>query len=172
MITEKWKDVIGYEGLYQISSDGRVKSSYRHPGAVGHFGTTIIDSEGYPQIRLVKNGVTSVYRVHNLVLTAFCGLRPDGYQCLHNDGNRQNIKLENLKWGTQFENADDAIRHGTQVRGETSGRAKLTTDQVLIIKRLSSYGHSLRSLGKRFRVDHTTIGAIKTGKSWSHLKDW
>jgi len=169
MITETWRDIIGYEGLYRISSEGRIMSRYRRPEAKGHIRETYLDSEGYPQVRLVKDGVTVCYRVHYLVLLSFRGPRPQGYQCLHGDGNRQNVRLDNLRWGTQYENAADAVRHGTQVRGETNGRSKLTEAQVATIKKLLTAGHSLRNLGRRFGVDHTTIGAIKRGKSWGHL---
>ncbi|RLC89135.1 MAG: hypothetical protein DRJ03_00855 [Chloroflexi bacterium] len=166
---ETWRDIVGHEGLYRILSEGRVMSRYRRPEARGYIRKTYLDGEGYPQMRLVKNGVTAYYRVHYLVLLSFCGPRPKGHQCLHRDGDRQNVRFNNLRWGTQRENAADAIRHGTQVRGETNGRSKLTESQVITIKKLLATGHSLRSLGKRFGVDHTTIGAIKLGKSWGHL---
>jgi len=93
----KWQNIPGYEGLYQVSSNGDIKSLCRRPGVMGHIRKTFLDSEGYPQILLTKNGISRKYRVHNLVLLTFRGPRPVGCQCLHNDGDRRNVGLDNLR---------------------------------------------------------------------------
>jgi hypothetical protein len=116
---ERWKPVVGHEGCYEVSDLGRVRSLDR-----------TITRNGLP-VRLrgrmlrqyTRDKVDNRYsvtlaqgdqrRVHHLVLEAFIGPRPDGLIGCHNDGNCQNNKVANLRWGTYSSNARDQIKHGT-----------------------------------------------------------
>jgi hypothetical protein len=106
---EIWLPVVGYEGLYEVSSLGRVWSNYRggrylKPGR--HVG-------GYPQVNLAKDGVHRMWLVHQLVALAFHGSRPDGEEVRHRDGIAAHVPASNLEWGTHAENIEDRRRHGT-----------------------------------------------------------
>lgn len=107
--------------------------------------------------------------IHRAVLETFVGPCPPEQECRHLDGVASRNVLENLKWGTKVENAQDKIHHGTQPRGERSGTAKLTEVQVLEIRGRVP-GETLRSLAKEYGVSHTAIRRAANGIKWAHLK--
>lgn len=118
---EEWRPVPGYEGYYEVSSLGRVKSLEReipHPtsGVIRikeKIRTAIPEKQfGYLYLSLHKGGERERFAVHYLVLRAFVGPRPEGMQACHNDGNNTNNRVENLRWGTPKENVADIKRHG------------------------------------------------------------
>lgn len=102
---EQWKPVVGYEGLYEVSNLGRVKSLARE--VVGHGGSTyrimdrILKPAGgrYPQVALCKGGTSKSYRIHTLVVEAFIGPRPTGgdYTVDHVNKDKKDNRVENLR---------------------------------------------------------------------------
>jgi hypothetical protein len=108
---EVWKDVIGYEGIYQVSNFGRVKVLPRIKINKGSYFTAekILkpgNDDGYQKVVLTKNGIRSTKKVHRLVASAFYGEHKE--LCVnHIDSNRSNNNIENLEWVTHLEN----IRH-------------------------------------------------------------
>ena len=118
-MAEEWRPVVGYEGLYEVSDAGRVRSLSREV-RTGR-GTRMVDGRilspargvgGYPVVSL-SNGGARVRPVHRLVLEAFVGPRPAGTECCHGDGDPENNRLSNLRWDTHESNMDDQRRHGT-----------------------------------------------------------
>ena len=113
IMDEIWKPVLGYEGQYEVSDKGRIKSYRRHKEG------QILRPGCMPQGHLsVALGRKNSQCVHKLVLNAFVGVAPDGYECLHANGNPADNRLENLRWGTRSENIRDAVRHGTWMTPE------------------------------------------------------
>lgn len=117
-LMEIWKVIPGYEGRYEVSDQGRVKSYCRNregrllkPGRMpgGHLSVAL--GRGDSQC------------VHKLVLLAFVGPAPDKHECCHNNGNPADNRLENLRWGTRRENILDAVRHGTWMTPERKAAA-------------------------------------------------
>ena len=121
---EEWRPVVGYEGVYEVSNLGRVKSLPRmtptrwntprhHPGGI--LKSKVAPTTGYVRVTLVdaNRGKKRYANIHSLVLEAFVGPRPDGLECCHNDGNRLNAELANLRWDTRSANTADAVEHGT-----------------------------------------------------------
>jgi hypothetical protein len=111
MKIEIWKDVIGYEGLYQVSNFGQVKALPRIKIAKGSYWTSekILkpgSDDGYQKVVLTKNGIRSTKKVHRLVASAFYGEYKE-LSVNHIDSNRANNRIENLEWVTHLEN----IRH-------------------------------------------------------------
>lgn len=108
---EVWKDIEGFEGLYQVSDLGRVKSLDRiityKDGRKYHYPEKILaaplDSKGYPQVVLCKEGKRVTERVHVLVAKHFIGERPEGYDIKHIDGNKAKSAVSNLKYVTHKE---------------------------------------------------------------------
>ena len=106
---EIWKDIKGYEGLYQVSNEGRVKALSRV--VKSRWGTPkplkekeireIVDSLGYSRLSLSKDGNVKTHKIHRLVAEAF--LVGEG-QINHIDGNKQNNHVSNLEFCTQREN--------------------------------------------------------------------
>jgi len=120
--TERWLPVVGFEGFYEVSNAGRVRSLERtvtwRNGATRTYPSKLLrctpDSVGYPRVTLGLGVDRKRYfrRVHRMVLTAFMGPNPpDMPDVLHGDGNKMNNTLSNLRWGTPLQNADDARRH-------------------------------------------------------------
>lgn len=107
-LCEQWRPVVGYEGLYSVSSLGRVRSHHYGDRVV----STHLDNLGYPAIGLSSNNKRVKRRVHSLMLTAFVGPRPEGMVARHLDDNRSNNIIENLAWGTPLENSQDKYRNG------------------------------------------------------------
>jgi hypothetical protein len=116
-----WASVPGYEGFYEVSNYGDVRSltrsvSYGRHGRVTYQGRDIKQfvSGKYLSVKLAKAGITKTVYVHELVLLAFEGSRPqllERCEIRHLDGDRFNNNLSNLKYGTAKENADDRKRH-------------------------------------------------------------
>jgi len=103
MQKETWKDVIGYEGLYQVSSYGRVFS------LISNKYLSLCNSSGYNRVILSKNGMSKYIHVHRLVANAFIS-NPYKKPCIdHIDGNRRNNKIDNLRWVTYCENNNNEI---------------------------------------------------------------
>ena len=117
---ENWLPVVGYEGFYEVSNLGNVRSVDREfVNARGHKrlwpGKAIkpmVGTNGYPSVGLKKIGTVKRCNVHSLVMAAFVGGRPHGMDILHKDGCKTNPKLDNLRYGTKSENGLDAVRHG------------------------------------------------------------
>ena len=109
IMTEAWKDIKGYEGYYQVSNLGRVKSIDKL-----RFNSDVIikgkilkpwdNSHGYLQVKFVKNRVKKMPKVHRLVAQTFLGLDPNRVFVNHKDGNRSNNNIDNLEWVTRREN--------------------------------------------------------------------
>lgn len=100
---EIWKDVLGYEGLYQASNNGKIYSkSTKRERSLGNHHT------GYLNCCLSKNNAPKTFSVHRLVWEAFNGKIPDGFHVDHIDGDRHNNKLENLQLLTKSENSRKA----------------------------------------------------------------
>lgn len=123
---EKWRPVIGFEGLYEVSDEGRVRSlprvvPHRSGGRLTLSGRVLVGSRratrGYPMVNLWKDNTQHARYVHALVLEAFVGPRPASADACHADGSVDNNRLTNLRWGSRSENMADAIRHGTTTRG-------------------------------------------------------
>ncbi len=108
---EEWKPVVGYEGKYEVSSHGRVRSLPRQatPGKIRKLQPL---KDGYKRVSLCKGGVCVHKRVHRLVLEAFVGECPEGMVACHLDSKTSNNILDNLEWDTHKNNTADVIARG------------------------------------------------------------
>ena len=175
---ENWKSVPGWEGWYEVSDAGRVRSLPRQSTANGapawYEGRLLSASRlknGYMQVSLSRPGERCYAYVHKLVLLAFEGPPPDGTEVCHADGTRDNNSLSNLRYGTRSENARDRIAHGRgpdgkKIRGENNGVARLTEADV---RRIRAMPGTLKEIAAEFGVHFGTIHCIKSGKTWGHL---
>lgn len=108
--------------------------------------------------------------VHRLVLLAFVGPCPEGMEACHNDGDSTNNSLSNLRWDTPKNNHADKKKHGTVNLGEENPSAKLTEEQVRMIRRLYDLrGVSIYRLAKDFGCSWHNIRNIVTRKIWNHV---
>lgn len=117
---ERWLPVPDWEGLYEVSDHGRVRSLARtiirsngRPYSVPErILTERVGSMGYPQVSLCRDNKIRQASVHVLVLEAFDRPRPEGHHACHWDDIKTNNHVSNLRWGTPSDNAQDALRNG------------------------------------------------------------
>ena len=167
-MTELWKPVVGYEGLYEVSDLGQVRSVPR-PRAKGGILTQTPNTKGRLMVSLSKPGLgVKNLQVHRLVAEAFLG--PSDLLVLHDDGDHTNNLPGNLKYGTYALNNEDSRRHGTMAVGSKSHLAMLTEEVVAKVKARLLKGESCASLARELSVDRTTISCIKHGKTWNHVE--
>lgn len=177
--TEHWLPVVGFEGLYEVSDFGRVRSLDRtvvtSNGPRQYRGRLLKSyinkgTRGYPFVGLSRPGLNASYPVHILVLTAHAGPCPAGQEARHGPAGKADASLENLCWGTRAQNVGpDRVRDGQSNRGERQGRHKLTETQVLEIRRRRAAGEELRPLAEEFGVSVQTISGIGLGNGWAWL---
>ncbi len=158
----EWRPLPGYEGLYRVSDLGQVYSIAKKKFLSQRWTKQRGQGSNYLRVNVWKDGKKRNVRVHTAVLTAFVGPRPAGHQCRHLDGDPNNNKLSNLKWGTRKENAADMRKHGN-----TPGW--LTDEQVLKIRRRRADGEKLTVLAKEFGVSTAAISSCCLGNSYAHL---
>lgn len=108
MQKEIWVEIPHYEGYYQVSNFGRIKSTKRE-GAKGGFLKQSTSGRGYLFVHLSKKGIVETCFLHQIVATLFCGGYCKGLQVNHKDGNKKNNHFENLEWVTPKENTNHAI---------------------------------------------------------------
>lgn len=167
---EIWKPVPGYEGIYEVSTHGRVASvSTNWRGYGRRLMEQDMDIYGYMKVRLTKEGCRKKLSVHRLVCLAFLGDPGDGDQVCHNNGDRADNRLENLRWGTAKENAADRDRHGMTAIGRRNAQAVLDADDIHRIRKLASKGLVQRSIADKFGVSQRTIHDVLTGRTWKHV---
>ena len=169
---EEWRDVIGYEGLYQVSNYGRVKSF--HNNGVRTLNPSFADYPGYYVVNLTKNGKQQTQYVHILVAQAFIPNPENKSYVNHIDGDKLNNCLENLEWTTPTENSRHAWRNGL-IKSRTGTKnlhSKLTPEQVRYI-RVSYKPHdenfSIVALARKFNVSKSTIYLVLARKTYKDV---
>lgn len=169
---EEWRDVVGWEGLYQVSSLGQVRSlprpNRKGVGRILKYGIQVNGS--YRAVTLSSGPRQSRRLVHLLVLEAFHGPRPDGMVGCHGPGGSQDNRASVLRWDTPSANSGrDRLRDGTLRIGESHPNARFTDEQVAEMRRRYSAGESQASLGRAFGTSGEVVGPVVTGKTWRHL---
>jgi len=159
---EDWVDTIGYEGLYQVSSLGRVKSLKRK-WVPSEFILKPYDTKHYLTVGLSKGSprkITNV-RVHSLVYTCFEGELPEGLTINHIDGNKHNNHRSNLELLTLSDNVKDAHKRGSYYNKKgLSKSCKLSLEEALVVKESKLKSSKLASF---YKVSTSTINNIKRG---------
>lgn len=176
---EEWRPVVGYEDAYEVSNLGRIRSvdrmvstSNRWGGFTKNIKGKILSQSGRAGYRSVclSSGSHKTHNVHILVLTSFVGPAPDGHVCCHGDGNKENNRVDNLRWGTVKENCADTVRHGNSMRGEKNHTARLNTEKVIAIKTLYNKTKAThKDLASLFDVHTSTVKDITSGRTWGHV---
>lgn len=167
---EIWKSIPGYEGYYEASNMGRIRSITRQ---VRNWGThkqrkdSIILKpnpviHGYNAVCMYRDGEKMKFcKVHRLVASAFLG--PSDLQVNHKDGNRRNNKLENLEWCTGSENNKHAFKF---LGRKPKINHKLTLIDVQVVKECLAAGFYQYEIANYFKVCQSAISHIARGKTW------
>lgn len=179
---EEWRPVVGYEGFYEVSNMGQIRSLSRlvvggngarkfQVGRVlsqSRTGKTAKRGAGYMAAKLSVHGTGKLTKVHREVAIAFIP-NPLGLpQVNHKDTNTFNNRAGNLEWVTNAGNIQHASRNGLlrPQRGERCVTHKLTEQEVMEIRSIKGIGQ--RVIAKRFGVGKTQIARIQQGVSWAH----
>ena len=166
---EEWRDIPGFEGMFQVSSMGRVKSLDRivggaggrtrvFPGSMRSFGRA---GAGYRNVTLGKNGRRRTFRLHRLVLSVFVGPCPEGFQGSHLNGDPGDNRLCNLKWESARDNHMRQWDHGTRP-------SVLTREDVIEIRARRAAGEPFRTIFPDYSAAESTITQAASGHTWSH----
>lgn len=168
MKCEVWKDIKGYEGLYQVSTYGNIKRLDRYVN--GRFGLRLIkerelgkydSGNGYRKIHLVKEGIGKQFFIHRLVGIAFIPNPEMKPQINHKDFNRQNNHVDNLEWVTGKENTNHAKRAGRTVG--TNGKCGSEHHNAVAVYQVSSRGEILNEF------ETMAEASKRTGAHWSKI---
>lgn len=175
---ETWKPIPGYEGYYEASNKGRIRSLERmiksNYGSVRAWPERIMSqtpqSAGYLICTLSKRGESSQHLIHKLVTSAFLGECPDGYVIHHRNHNRQDNRVKNLEFQ---EASSHGAMHALEIvsaKGSANAHSKLTEEDVIRIRELYSTGNVLqRQLARQYEVDDSVISRVITRQAWRHI---
>jgi len=172
---EEWRDIPGYEGFYQVSSMGRVKSLHSYKGETGRILKTwfVGYKRGYEATTLTQEGIHKRVYIHDLVASAFIGKNPGGYTCNHKDGVKKNNKPDNLEYCTQADNNLHSFRvlkrSPVIKRGSDNKNSKLQEEDVREIRRLYATGKTPMEISRMFPVNNRCIGMIVHRQTWKHI---
>lgn len=152
---------------YRITKDGRIWSLYS-----GKWLNLMENTWGRLRVSLYKNNKGYHRDVHRLVLETFMGACPEGMEACHNNGDRLDNRLGNLRWDTRSNNAKDAVRHGTISfgSGENNVRSKLREKDVINIIHL--YNTKLfrqQEIADMYKISQSQVSHIFSRRRWKHL---
>jgi len=166
---ETWKSIVGWEGYYEVSDLGRIKSVAKSRGRqLGRIMIHGINSDGYHRVRLNRHAKQTSIGVHFLVAAAFLGPCPDGMEVNHINGDKGDNHPQNLEYLTHQQNTQHAITIlGRRIASaEEHGRAKLTWDDINQIRLARQNGASIVSLATQSNVSKSTIRRIVRFENW------
>lgn len=180
---EIWKDIAGYEGLYEVSSFGRVRSMPRNipKTRYGQMVPTLYSGKllsgtnrlGYRAVLLYREKASKHFLIHRLVAVAFIPQVEGKPQINHINGIKDDNRVSNLEWVDASENQLHAIALGlvdhSHMKGANNTGAKLTADDVIQIRSLLQAGKKSNELAAKYRVSTSCIYKIKHGLKWKSL---
>lgn len=176
--TEVWKDVNTHIGLYQVSNLGRVKRLMGTKPQAKNKQDEILklhNVNNYRFIGMSKGGRSTQILVHRLVAIHFIPNPENKPQVNHINGIKTDNRAENLEWVTAKENAKHAIEFGLRdmFLGESNPTAKLTNENVLLIRELLSKGWSAYRIRKTLfpHLAATTVYDVMNNKTWAKIQN-
>lgn len=177
-MNEIWKDIEGYEGYYQVSSHGKVRSMEREvpdpriKSGVKKVSSRVmkpgVHNRGYLKVSLRKGGAKQMLYIHRLVGSAFLERDEHRTTINHLDGDKTNNHVSNLEWLSHLDN----VRHARETGlAPTRPRAKITKLDVLWIREWLSQGFKQQAIAEAFGLDARSISAINVGRTWGDVEN-
>lgn len=169
-----WKPIQECNGVYAASNTGRIKRIVRGSRQLRLSGKPLRPvklADGYLRLCLHYEGRQYNRLVHVLIVEAFLGPRPSGYQVNHKNGNKADNRIHNLEYVTPSENTQHAHDTGLAKRyiGESNGRCVLTAQQVINIRVRRAKGELGVVLAAEYGVTAGTICAVYRRRNWQHI---
>jgi transcriptional regulator with XRE-family HTH domain len=176
MQEEIWKAVVGYEGFYEVSTLGNIRSLDRIGENGRRWKGRVMKPQvvrGYLHVALNRNGHTKQCLLHRLIVEAFIGSIPEGYQVNHRDCNKVNNRVSNLEIVTASQNMrhahDNGLVRPSSARGEAISISVLTEADVIRIFEMSASGMSQKEIADMLGVAKNTIQCVLSRFTWSHV---
>ena len=169
---EIWKDIEGYEGLYQVSNLGRVKSLDRHIRGTnnslrfhcGRIMSPADNGKGYLSLTLKNNGQEKTVYVHRLVAQHFIPNPNRKSDVNHKDFDKSNNRCDNLEWATRSENERHSLIHG-------KARQRITAEDVISIRNRKNNGESYNSIFGDYvnKISQSAFLKAYRGYTWKYI---
>lgn len=174
MSEERWRPVMEWEGLYEVSNRGAVRSVARW--VLCRDGRRLAEGKvlrpamtsGYWRVALSDGERRELQLVHRLVATAF--IPGCGDVVRHLDGNGMNNDEANLAWGSYADNETDKLRHGRRPMGESHPNSKMTDGHVREIRSLHGRGFSQLKIASALGLNRGVVGVVVRGEGWTHVR--
>jgi hypothetical protein len=179
---EIWKDIKGFEGYYQVSNHGKIKSLSRSiinsKGIAKKLSEKILkprpNKDGYVRVCLYSPSSNVDRLIHLIVAEHFIPKVDGKHQINHINGVKHDNHVSNLEWCTPSENIrhsfDELKREVFFAKGSEHPNSKLNEEKVYAIRKALQEGVSFRKLAKKYGVNRGSIGRIKHGLTWKHVK--
>lgn len=162
-MSEQWKPVVGFEGWYEVSDHGNVRSvprvnaqGKRYKGRL--LSPATVPRTGIRQVVLFRDGERTSSTVHKLVMNAFVGPAPEGQEIVHIDGNASNNRRDNLKWGYRSETSQIILKKGNHVHKR---KERCPRGHLLEMPNLTAH-----SVGRGWR------SCLSCHKTHKHVRDY
>lgn len=163
--TDIWRDIPGYEGIYQASTEGKVKSlNYKNTGKEGELKASL-ESSGYLHLVLSKDGVNKTFRVHRIIALTFLEPIPGKNHIDHIDGNRLNNSVSNLRWVSQKENNNfEPYKKCNSESHINNKKLSKTVLQLSLDGTIMAEYESISEAARQRGIYHANISACCRGK--------
>lgn len=163
---EIWKDIVGYEGLYQVSSNGVIRSLNYRGTSKEKILKPRLSSSGYYQVTLFKNGERKDFNVHRLVAMAFIP-NPENKGCVdHINGIKVDNRAENLRWATYKENLNFPLakKHLSESRINNPKLSKAILQIDKVTGKIINEFPSIMEVKRQLEIDESNISSCCKGK--------
>lgn len=182
---EVWSKIKDYEGIYEISTFGRIKSLSRLKKGVENTSyltkekilKNVFDKDGYCLINLYKNNKSKTFKIHRLVALHFIENTLNKEQVNHINGIKTDNRIENLEWCTHSENMKHALINKLKIplKGENCKVSKLTDKIVIEILTKKKESNGKRNWGAKeiclkYNIKSTCISEVVSRRNWKHIE--
>lgn len=176
-VNEIWLPVPNYEGLYEVSNLGNVKTLSRTVQRCGIENHQINErllkqnknKQGYLSVTLSRSKKVKVLRINRLVAMAFLPNPENKETVNHINCIKSDNTVWNLEWATRSENEHHALINGRKLKGEENGFSKLKTPEIIEIRRMFKDKISTYKIAETFNISQSTAYDIASGKRWKHI---
>jgi len=165
---EQWMPVKNYEGLYEVSSLGRVKAlpcNKQGKSPLGKIMKDFSNGKNYRYLALAKDNKRKNHYVHRLVAEAFLINEEGKPHINHKNGIKDDNRLENLEWATLSENMTHAVQMGLL----SNPNAKLRKDEVVVLRKMFDAGYHRPTLAKMFNISKANVHRIGHRQMWKAI---
>lgn len=172
---ERWLPVLGYEGLYEVSDLGRVRSCEREHVTRNRWGPIVrklrselksqtADKDGYSTVRLYASGQGATLRVSRIVLCAFDRHPNFAEEACHSNHDLTDNRLSNLRWGTRQTNEDEKTQAGRRPQSTVDKLTASDADSIRALWRTGYY--TQKQIAEKFGCTHSNVSCIVRGVTW------